>query len=165
MANARNTSRFFDEIDTDFEVNVIKESVKRRNDISIFLLTRIIENTPFRTGLARGNWKVVPGGNVPSDTIKVKTLAAAGPSGRKTKSGKGALKAGVTQILKSPNGDVTIYNPLDYVAVIDQGGFVPKNPGTSKKFGEVLVQDGFHVHAPRGIVKMSIEETRKAFGI
>ena len=60
---------------------------------------------------------------------------------------------------------VFVSNNVNHVIVLDQGLFTPPNPGPSKdkrddRLGKVLVQDGYSIQAPLGMVDLTIEELR-----
>jgi hypothetical protein len=62
-----------------------------------------------------------------------------------------------------PFSTTFITNDVPYVLVLEYGGFVPPNPGPSRdprpdRFGRVLVQGGYSLQAPQGMVDTTIAE-------
>jgi hypothetical protein len=63
---------------------------------------------------------------------------------------------------------VYINNNVDHIQVLDQGLFVPRDPGPSKdprpgRTGRVLVEGGFSVQAPEGIVDRAVDTVATEF--
>lgn len=120
---------------------------------SLAVLGACVRRTPSDLGAARNNWQVgvdfVPAGVVPASSPDPVTAAA-------------------SAIATAPAYSVTwIVNNVPYIGVLDEGGFVPPNPGPSKdrrpsRRGRILVRDGYSTQAPEGIVDGAIEEARLA---
>lgn len=132
-----------------------QEVVSLRRYISSKLIEKVVNLTPVDEGFAKAGWVVSNG--VPSDEIP----QTPDPEGDSTISKGKAVAArargfGVTWITSS----------VPYILVLDQGGFVPADPGPSKKGGkdgsrkgEVLVAGGYSLQAPFGMVDASISQT------
>jgi len=120
-------------------------------------LAGVIKRTPVSTGLARGGWQVTPS----LDSIRP-AQAEEGFVG--VESGK-TFDEGAETIasVREPYGIHWIANPVAYVNVLDQGLFVPENPGPSKdprpdRFGRILVLDGYSAQAPEGMTDPAIRD-------
>lgn len=133
-----------------------RELIKFQKLVTLQALQRVVARTPVDTGHARSNWQVTIGApstnEVPGDrqpdaqlTEAISRLAALGPY------------------------TVTfVANPVPYVEVLDRGRFVPPNPGPSSdprpgRTGRILVQGGYSVQAPQGIVAVTVQELRAQF--
>lgn len=128
----------------------------------------VIKRTPVDTGRARGGWMV--GINAPNDESTSSPEAGATPGSPQGT----ALQRGITVLAKAtPFCEVFITNNVTYIVVLDQGLFIPPDPGPSKqkrkknksgnyrgvrKEGKVLVQGGFSTQAPAGMVDVTLAE-------
>ena len=129
-----------------------QEVVKLRKQIAYDFVENIVNLTPADEGYAKAGWVVSNG--APSDEVP----STPDPTGDSTISKGKAVAArargfGVTWITSS----------VPYILVLDQGGFVPMDPGPSKKGGhdgsrkgQVLVAGGYSLQAPHGMVDVSI---------
>lgn len=123
-----------------------------KRKIALTALDRVVKRTPVDTGRARGNWQTSAG---PTNETE---FVAKDPSGR------GALAEGRATINAAPPfASITLFNNLPYIEYLENGGFVPTDPGPSKdprkgRKGRVLVQGGFSVQAPKGMVGVTIAE-------
>ena len=118
----------------------------------------VILKTPVDTGRARANW------------IAAEDEASTETSESTDANGQSALAAANLVIAGAPRfGRVVLANSLPYIGVLENGGFVPTDPGPSKKkgkggkgikgrTGETLVSGGFSVQAPEGMVKKTVQE-------
>lgn len=102
-------------------------------------------STPVDTGRLRGGWAVgIAGPGNESQT-------------RKDPSGGNTISEGTGVILGArPYSSIWMTNAVRYAPIVDQGGFVPKNPGASSdprpgREGRVLVSGGYSVQAPQGM--------------
>jgi hypothetical protein len=113
--------------------------------IALDLMTRIVLKTPVDLGRARSNWQTSIG--TPIETSKVWN-----PPGE---SGGGTNKAAATQaaITQGVATIESITNPYIVVWISNNVIYI-----------EALEDGHSRVQAPRGMVKVSIEETRAAFG-
>lgn len=149
-AFSRTLDRFLENV----EERAIPDAVAK---ISLDAFSEIVKRTPVDTGRARGNWQVGIG-TAPSGTLA-----------RRDKSGASATNDAAIRIIgaRLPRFPVVyITNNLDYVPVLERGGFKPPNPGPSKdkrkgRKGRVLVADGYSVQAPRGMVAVTAERLRR----
>ena len=134
------------------EVGVIQRTMALQG------LNGVIYRTPVDTGRARGNWQTTVG------------EPASGSVDALDASGDATKQAGERVIEGVPQFDVLwISNNLDYIDVLEHGLFDPADPGPSKddrpgRLGRVLVSGGYSVQAPHGMVGLTVEEIRTAFG-
>lgn len=123
-------------------------------------LSRIVRRTPVDTGRARGNWQSTIG------------TPAEGSLAVEDRDGAPTIAAG-SKVAQSipPFSQSFISNNVEHIRVIEEGGFIPKDPGPSKdprgkpgsgksgdRWGRVLVRGGFSVQAPAGMVAITFEE-------
>jgi len=128
--------------------------------ISFDILKSVVERTPVDTGRARGGWQVSIG------SLPVVARKAKDKNGAKT------MSDGAAKLSKLPSYQIVfISNAVEYIEILENGGFVPRNPGPTKDFkrrkvseGSVLVRNGFSVQAPGGMLAISIESARLKFG-
>jgi hypothetical protein len=150
----------------EFEAGVIKVSKKLTQEdlllfqqkIALLALQRIVDKTPVDSGRARGNWQVTVG--EPATTV----LDA------KTKTGVRSKQKGTTRILgvSKPFQIIWMANNLPYIEVLEDGGFIPPDPGVTSdqrkgRKGRILVQGGYSVQAPQGMVAVTISELLTIF--
>ncbi|MBX3380111.1 MAG: hypothetical protein KF805_08440 [Phycisphaeraceae bacterium] len=152
-----------------FEADCKREAreVARRADVAhrkltLEVLTRVVKKTPVDRGRARGNWMVTVGSPADGESGFIAGDGASGSA--EAQATQFALNAG-TAIVRgvSPFSDIFITNNLPYIEVLEFGQFVPPNPGPSKdrrrgRKGRVLVQDGFSVQAPQGMLGVTLAE-------
>jgi len=128
-------------------------------------LKGIVERTPVDTGRALGGWQVTL--NSPSD-------AAGGAQGA-APNRSAILKSGQAKIKAArPYQVIWISNNVHYIRILEEGGFVPTDPGPSKtggsaskagrkaRKGEILVSGGYSVQAPQGMVAVTLLELRSS---
>lgn len=119
-------------------------------DLGMKALISLTELTPVDKGRARGAWDVGLGQR-PSTERKA-------PS----KSGNRTISDGGGKILRMrPFSVLYITNNVPYIEVLENGGFIPKNPGPSKdkrkdRKGETLVQRGYSLQAPQGMLGRTV---------
>lgn len=89
--------------------------------VAVEVFQRIIERTPVDYGFARGNWQVAIGAPILS------TIDRTDPSGAATKAAGNAVIASVV-----PYCALYISNSAPYITVLEDGGFVPTDPGPTK---------------------------------
>jgi hypothetical protein len=129
--------------------------------LAMLALRSLVKSTPVDTGRARGAWLVSL------------TSPAGQGSKAKSKEGEGTIKKGSSTVLAAkPYQIIWISNNTSYIRILDEGGFVPANPGPSKtggsqskrgrkhRKGEVLVKDGYSMQAPRGMMAVTLEKLR-----
>lgn len=131
------------------------ELVLFQRKIVLEALQRIVLKTPVDTGHARLNWQVTIG--VPAGT-EIQGQGGAPNIGT-------ALAALAT--LK-PFQVVYVSNPVPYIQVLEEGGFVPSDPGPSSdprpgRLGRILVRGGYSVQAPQGMVSVTVAELLAIF--
>lgn len=111
-------------------------------------LGSIVRLTPVDLGTARGNWQSTEGAPSSAQIDGVRSVEAVQSEG-----------LAVTSKL-APYSSTYISNSLDYIEVLEDGGFVPKDPGPSEdprpdRTGRVLVKGGYSVQAPQGMVALT----------
>lgn len=135
----------------------VDQIVTIQRKLALQAIERVVQKTPVDSGLARGNWHT---------TLGVKSAAVtsnADKSGARAIAAGGAVAARFTDL-----GRLWVTNNLPYIEVLELGGFTPKNPGPSKdprkgRKGRVLVQGGYSVQAPNGMVAVTFAELRSQF--
>ena len=117
-------------------------------------LRRVIQKTPVDTGHARSNWQVTIGAPATSELggTSPPNIAAAVAS---------LASLGAFQV-------VYIANSVPYILILEEGQFVPPDPGPSSdpragRSGRVLVSGGFSTQAPQGIVAVTVAELNVFF--
>lgn len=131
-----------------------EELVLFQRKIVLEALQRIVLKTPVDTGHARLNWQVTIG--VPAGV----EIPGSGPNNiGQALSSLAALR---------PFQVVYISNPVPYIQVLEEGGFVPRDPGPSRdprpgRLGRILVRGGYSVQAPRGMVSVTVAELLAIF--
>ena len=127
-----------------------------KRKVTFFCLEGVVDKSSVDRGTLRANWQVTLG--TPSEKVLKKT----------DKSGTGTVALGLSKIGTKKFGlfeDVHITNNLSYARVIEEGGFIPKNPGPSKdprpkRKGRIWVKGGFSIQALQGMVAITLEEAR-----
>lgn len=154
ISNAR---QFDDEIE---RVLTLPEEIiyplRRRADIEVD--RKWVLRTPVDTGFTRGQ-KTVSYGS-PSDEL----------TNRVDKSGSSTINAN-RAVIDANRDPYTIsfhQNVAKAFPILDEGRFVPPNPGPSKdprkgRKGRVLVKDAHSVQAPRGIVGITFDEVEAKY--
>lgn len=135
-----------------FTTSAVPGDIERlQRFICLTALKKLVEMTPADIGTARGNWQV---------TIGAPTFDAIGledPSGTEA-IGKGSA---VIEAL-GPFQLCVIQNNTEYIEVLENGGFIPPDPGPSKdrrpdRKGKILVVGGYSTQAPNGMLKVTFE--------
>ena len=117
---------------------------------------RVVMMTPVLLGKHRGGW-IVEVGSQSTDL------------GTPDKAGRDTLKAGKAKIKAAPPFSViNITNNNEAILILEEGGFVPTDPGPSKdrrkgRKGRVLVKGGFSVQAPKGMVGITLQVLKGLF--
>jgi len=132
-------------------------------------LTRVVMKTPVDRSHARMNWQVQvgPGDNRELSTPFQDTDGSDPAQGNMATSQ--AINEGASVINSAPPYSlVTIFNNVPYILVLEEGGFIPPNPGPSRdprphRKGRIWVQSGFSVQAPQGMVMLTVTELRSIF--
>ncbi len=121
-----------------------------------------IQNSPVNFGALRNGWHLTIGT----------------PSGADQKGGANvgeSLQNGLGTLAQVKLGDrVWIQNNVPYARVYEDGLFVPKDPGPSKAThvpenrrdtvkGVTLIEGGFHVSAPQGMLADALQEAAKTW--
>lgn len=139
------------------EVLTEDENVVIQKKIAIDIFSGVIERTGVDEGEARGGWQMNPVDEPPTTSTGKKEKGEVGvPDGE-------TLNTGVGNVANiKPWGMIWITNPTVQAMVMDQGLFVPTDPGPSSdprddRFGEILVEGGFSVQSPAGIVEPTLE--------
>lgn len=138
-----------------FQVEVERERLPElQRRVSLEVLTGIVKGWPGDTGRSRANFQTTVGT----------------PASGEVDTGTDPIGTGLTVLAELPPFDVVwITNNVPYATVIEEGGFVPPDPGPSKdprpgRKGRILVKGGYSVQAPRGVVGVVVEQVRSAFG-
>ena len=151
-----NARQFNGELRRFVEVTVPEEVARFARRIALDALRRIVFRTPVDDGPARGGWMVSIGSPATGPGI-------ADPGGGSTVQRGSILIAGAP-----PFQTIHITNNQDHILILEEGGFVPPDPGPSKdpregRKGRILVSGGYSVQAPRGMAAITVEEIRQAF--
>lgn len=147
-----NLASFNAQIDEYVKSIAPKQLVPLQKKIALEALRRIVKKTPADTGRTRGSWQV---------TI---ALPAAGD-----KRSTSPVQDGIAALAELRGFEVVyISSNVPYILVLEEGGFVPASPGPSKdprkgRKGRVLVEGGYSVQAPHGMVAVTIEELSEIF--
>ncbi len=130
---------------------------KLTSAIAITAHQRVVFRTPTDTGGHRGGW-----------IVEVGSSPATG-QGTPDKGGRDTINRGNAKINAAPPfREIHITNNKEAILILEEGGFVPTDPGPSKdprkgRKGRVLVKGGFSVQAPFGMVSMTFQELRTLF--
>lgn len=142
----------------EFTERLIPDEIhKLQTALAVEALKRIVLRTPVDEGRARGNWNVTI--DDPYD----------GVSEILDDKGQRAVSYGSHTIRSAaPFSVIFITNNIDYINILEEGLFVPPNPGPSKdprrgRFGQILVSGGHSTQAPQGMVLVTVEELRMIF--
>ena len=126
-------------------------------EISFRLLELTAQATPRDTGGASQGWHLTINAASGQDVV-APSLGA-------------ALAAGAQQLLPLQLGDtVVLQNNRAHIRVLEEGLFVPPNPGPSKdprpgRQGRILVRDGYSVQAPHGMLGDALQTVRTHYGL
>jgi len=165
IRRGRHTVAAFNQELTDWANKAVPEHVLRVSKwLAMEALTRIVARTPVDTGRARGGWFV---------TLSTTSDA---PTGAVDPTGGGAINAGASKIgAAKPFQVIWIQNNVEYIRILEEGGFVPTDPGPSKsggsaskagreaRKGKTLVEGGFSAQAPEGMVAITLRELMGVF--
>jgi hypothetical protein len=145
--------QFVEDMRREGKVLVDDDQVTLHKVIAIEALKGVVLKTPADTGTARGNWN-----------LEINAISGAVNLEEKAKTGGATIAKGLTILsgLK-PRQLVTISNNVPYIFVLEDGGFIPPDPGPSEdkrigRRGEILVRGGFSVQAPHGMVQITATE-------
>ncbi len=137
--------------------------------IAIDLRATAAKYTPKDTGYHATRWQIATG-TVPQTPAPAPTAALGGTAvgilGLTT--GPQARGAG-GRFRRAPKGeDMFVFNDARAIRILDEGGFVPPDPGPSRdprphRRGRILVAGGYSTQAPNGIVDKAVAETRLRF--
>ena len=155
-------AKAFDRALRNWAATAIPEHVlEATQHLAMLGLRELVLNTPVDTGRARGGWIVSL--TVPSDRV----------SNAKDGKGGGTVAKGDAKVQTAqPYQIIWMSNNTEYIRILDQGGFVPANPGPSKtggsqskrgrkaRKGEVLVEGGYSIQAPAGMTPLAIRAMR-----
>lgn len=130
----------------------VDEVIRIQKKLTLDVLLGVIMNTPVDLGIARGGWRI--GVSTPDDTV----------DDRSDISGNKVMQEEPPKLDALKKLDVVyVTNNVQYITVLDQGGFIPTDPGPSKdprpgRKGKILVRGGYSVQAPNGMVDITIEQ-------
>lgn len=153
---ASNIIEFEAKLGAYIETLVPSQAVAFHKKIALEALTRVVLKTPLLSGRARGNWQV---------TIGAPASGTTAPDA----AGNSTINAGLFQLTNlQPFTVVFLTNNVEHIEILENGGFLPKNPGPSSdprpgRFGRVLVKDGYSIQAPKGMVLETISELLTIF--
>jgi hypothetical protein len=130
--------------------------------IAIEAIRRVALKTPVDSGFLRNRWQIslsAPDGIALQQNPGISVGAAVDPV---------VARAVVALSTLAPFGQIWIVNPAEYATIVDQGGFVPPDPGPSSdprpgRRGRILVSGGFSVQAPAGMVDVTVQELQTGF--
>ena len=159
-SNAKAYAAFLRKQATDLPAAVV---MPRFRKFAFKVLECAVQNSPVNTGRLRNGWHVTVGS--PSGAESADGAASAG----------GVLQAGkrVIDSIEFGHG-IWIQNNVPYARVIEDGLYVPKDPGPSKAMhvpksrrrtvaGQILVKGGFHVSAPHGMLADAVQQAKEAW--
>lgn len=159
-------AKFFAELDFESKDITRRQVLIWQKRIVLDAFEMVVDRTPVDYGHARANWDV--GINrVPSHEFT--TDFEADVSAPKAESKAAAMKRARQKLTRLKAFDtVHIVNNVAYTTVLEDGGFIPPNPGPSKderlhRFGRVWVRGGYSVQAPRGIVRNALWHLRRKY--
>lgn len=139
-----------------------RQLVAIQKKIVLEALRRIVLKTPVDKGFLRAGWQVTIG--IPA------TRSAKPPKAADARIPRPPLLANAISTLGrlQPFQTVFISNPVPYAFVLENGGFVPPDPGPSKdprkgRTGRVLVAGGYSTQAPQGMVAVTVAELLAIF--
>lgn len=160
-ASLRSLDRELAAIGRSFPARQVTQIVRRT---ALDALRRIVRRTPVDTGRARGNWQVSLGEPAQGQLATLDTKGGATIAAGQQKLAQIGLGVATGELPPI----VWISNNVPYILVLEEGGFIPPDPGPSKdprarREGQVLVKGGFSVQAPRGMVAVSVEELLQTF--
>lgn len=122
-----------------------------RNQLALTALRALVFTTPRDTGNAVANWQVTTGSPATGWTPKADRDAQ-----------NATVQEGAAAIARAPvYGVVHITNNVPYIEVLNNGGFMPPNPGPSTdprpgRNGRVLVRNGYSIQAPAGMLPAAV---------
>lgn len=158
IRRGRLNAREFNKALSDWALTATPSAVEQVTKyFALEVLRRVMKRTPVDTGRARGGWQA---------TL---TSPATGQSGTNDQNNAFAAANATIQSAK-PFQVIWISNNVDYIRILEEGGFVPPNPGPSKtggsssaagrkaRKGKTLVRDGYSVQAPEGMVAVTLRE-------
>lgn len=145
--------------------------------LALATLTKVVLKTPVDNGEARGGWQYSIG--APADGAPARNDTAGGA----TIAAESAKVSAVRGFVRS-----FITNSVPHAVVLDQGGYVPRDPSTAPDAlarraagrnrgqrtraeqlgghpGTPFVAGGYSLQAPEGMVAVSVEELRVEFGL
>lgn len=115
-------------------------------------IRKLVAITPVDSGILRVNWRVALDG-APSQIVADRDVLT------RARRAMAGYKVGMP---------IVIVNDAFHASIVDDGGFIPPDPGPSKdprlsRFGKVLVRGGYSTQAPRGMTEPTIEELHDLF--
>lgn len=135
-----------------------RESLAIQRRMALDGIGRLVDHTPVDEGDAKGGWQTTVG--EPAE----QSIDRFDPSGS-------AVLAEARSVIDSlpPFSVLWFANNEPHILVLEHGLFDPPDPGPSKdkrvgRFGRVLVQGGYSVQAPQGMVALTVEELTTQFG-
>ena len=151
-----NLGEFLGEIRDFIEIDIPEAAVASHEEVTLDAHRRVVERTPRDKGTTQQSWYV-----------------SVGQPSRATQD-MGSVQATLDQgrsalVALQPYQVSFVTNNQPNILVLEDGGFVPADPGPSKdprpdRKGRVLVRKGFSVQAPQGMVKVTIPELVAEFG-
>lgn len=147
-----NVNQFNLQLKVESKKIVRDDLVRWHRDVAFEALKRIVMRTPADIGITRNNWQTNIG-TVDKTVIDTPD-----------KTGAAAIAGGAEKLAAlAPFQVVYISNSVEHILVLEDGLFIPKNPGPSKdprphRKGKIWVKGGYSVQAPQGMVKVTIAE-------
>ena len=136
------------------------EVIILQRTVTLQAMNGFVLKTPTDTGRARGGW-----------TLEVGTEPPTVENRKKDRAGGYTLTLAENRLrVLTAYNVIYIVNDVPYIAVLDQGTYVPSDPGPSKdkrrsRKGKTLVSGGFSVQAPTGMVDVTLQEIRAGLTI
>jgi hypothetical protein len=158
--------KFLQELDAETRDLTRRQVLIWQKRITIDAFEMVVDRTPVDYGHARANWDI---GINRKPSHEFATDFEADVSAPKAESKAAAMKRARQKLTRLKAYDnVHIVNNVSYVTILEEGGFVPSNPGPSKderlhRFGRVWVRGGYSVQAPRGIVRNALWHLKRKY--
>lgn len=133
---------------------------------------RIVQRTPQDRSEAIAGWRVQLHSGAGGLGIRIAgLLRGRSTQGSLDPDGEATIAAGVAKIQQAKFGQTIVFaNPVPHTEILEYGGFVPPDPGPSKRGGhdgsrkgQILVSGGFSTQAPEGMVRKTLDELRAEF--
>lgn len=147
-----NLNNFLLELDKFVKVDIPEELQLVQVKISLTALRMLVLRTPVDEGFLRSMWHASEGSRVESATPKSDPINENQPE----------------IVGMQPYSVMYITNAAPYADIVDEGGFMPPNPGPSKdtregRKGRILVRHGYSIQAPAGMTGPTLTSLKAMF--